>query len=119
MEEYLQYLDKLFTTSQQAALAIMTLAVMGLVQVFKNIWFGFFPERKARYKRAILWTAAFTIGVGAGIAGYYIGEPPQPLWFWMFSGASSGAGAIGVFKVIFELLPVMKQKVINQIKSSD
>jgi len=117
VEEYLPYLEKLFTQEQWVALAIITLTVMSLVQVFKNVWFGFFPERKSRHKRAMLWLAAFTIGIGCGIAGYYVGKPLQPLWFWLFCGASTGPGAIGVFKVFFVLVPYLKQRAIAELKN--
>jgi len=103
MQEYIIYLQNLFTPEQQFALLIITVGVMSLVQVFKNVYFGFFPKHSKIKKRAILWLAAFVFGAFGGVAGYYVGRPPQPLWFWLFVGVASGGGAIGVFKIVIEI----------------
>lgn len=99
MDDYQLVFDALFTKQQQIALAITTIGVMSLTQVFKNVYFGFRPERRKAKKRAILWLAAFTFGILGGVAGYFVGIPPQPLWFWIFAGVASGALAISLFKI--------------------
>lgn len=103
MNELIQYLETIFTRDQQTALLIITFGVMSLVQVFKNVYFGFYPVHSKIRKRAILWLAAFTFGAAGGVAGYYVGRPPQPLWFWMFVGIASGGAAIGIFKIVIEI----------------
>ena len=110
MDDYLKILDALFTHGQQIALAIITVSVMSLVQVFKNVYFGFYPVNSKVKKRAILWLAAFVFGAVGGVVGYFVGEP-QPLWFWIFSGVASGGTAIGIFKLI-------TAKVWTRIKST-
>lgn len=101
---YIEYLSHIFSPAQQTALFIITVGVISLTQVFKNIYFGFWPTtRKARVK-AILWLAAFSFGAIGGFIGYLIGKPPQPLWFWVFSGTSCGAISILVYKVMVELI---------------
>ncbi len=104
MDDLLKLFTDLFTPNQQTALVIITLGVMSLVQVFKNVYFGFYPTRRRGVKRAILWLAAFIFGVLGGVAGYFVGRPPQPLWFWMFTGAASGCAAIGVFKLLIDVI---------------
>jgi len=104
MEEYLKILSSLFTPAQQSALAIITIGVMSLLQVFKNIYFGFWPERSRLRKTAIIWMFGFTIGIAAGIAGYYLQLTKQPLWFWIFTGITSGVLAIGSFKLLIEII---------------
>ena len=103
MDELINLFKQLFTSEQQTALVVITLGVMAVVQVFKNVYFGFFPERRKSRKRAILWLAAFTFGVLGGVAGYLVGQPSQPLWFWMFAGAASGCAAVGAFKLFIEI----------------
>ncbi len=104
MDDLSKVFTALFTPGQQTALAIITLGVMSLVQVFKNVYFGFYPTPRRGKKKAILWLAAFIFGVLGGVAGYFLGRPPQPLWFWMFTGAASGCAAIGVFKLIVDVI---------------
>jgi hypothetical protein len=99
MDDYQLLLDALFTKQQQIALTIITIGVMCMTQVFKNVYFGFFPERRKARKRAILWLAAFVFGASGGVAGHFVGVPPQPLWFWMFTGIASGAIAVLSFKI--------------------
>lgn len=94
---------QLFTPEQQTALLIITLGVMALTQVFKNVYFGFYPKHTKNVRKAVLWLAAFCFGVVGGVAGYYVGQPPQPLWFWMFTGAASGCVAVGAFKLFIEI----------------
>jgi len=104
MDDLLKLFTDLFTPAQQTALFVITLGVMGLVQVFKNVYFGFHPVTNRNKKKAILWLVAFTFGVLGGVAGYFVGKPPQPLWFWMFTGAISGCAALGVFKFVVDVL---------------
>lgn len=112
-------LAALFTPSQQIALAIITLTVIALMQVFKNIYFGLYPRHTRGRRKAILWSAAFSLGVGCGVVGYYVGEPPQPLWFWMFAGAASGCAAITVFKLFVDVLgPIFKGALIPAAKGA-
>jgi len=99
MDEYFVILDKLFTPHQQIALAIITIGVMSVTQAFKNIYFGFFPVSNRPRKKAIIWLAAFSFGIIGGIIGHITGNPPQPLWFWIFCGVSAGGMAIGGFKL--------------------
>lgn len=113
MTEFLALLDALFTEQQQIALAIITIGVIAVTEVFKHVYFGFYPERRKSRKAAILWLAAFTFGLIGGIIGYFVGEPPQPLWFWVFTGFSAGAGAIGIFKLFIEWLPMLKQRLFT------
>lgn len=103
MDDLLKLFTDLFTPNQQTALVIITLGVMSLVQVFKNVYFGFYPTQGRNKKKAILWLAAFVFGVLGGVAGYFVGRPPQPLWFWMFTGAASGCAAIMLFKIFVEI----------------
>ena len=104
MDEYLLILDRLFTPQQQTALVIITAGVMSLTQVFKNVYFGFFPVTSRAKKKAILWLAAFTFGVSGGVAGYLVGTPAQPLWFWIFTGVASGGTAIGLFRLFIGIM---------------
>jgi len=111
MNEYLQYLDKLFTPQQQVALAIITFSVMMLTQAFKNIYFGFYKVPNKDKKRAIIWLFAFGAGIFGGILGYYVAIPKQPLWFWIFTGVSACGMAIGMFILIVEKIwPRLKGK---------
>lgn len=98
------FLTKLFTPSQQAALVIITLCVMASTQAFKNIYFGFFPERRTARKVAIIWLFAVCAGIAGGIVGHYTGSPRQPMWFWIVTGVLSGGAAIGLFKIIIEIM---------------
>lgn len=104
MDEYLDILNKLFTPQQQTALFIITIGVMSLTQAFKNIYFGFFPTSSKPKKKAIIWLFAFIMGVAAGITGFYTALPPQPLWFWLFSGVISGGGSIFLYRLIVEVI---------------
>lgn len=113
MDELTRLFAALFTPSQQIALAIITMAVIALVQVFKNIYCGLYPKHGRNKRKAILWLVAFILGVLGGIAGYFVGEPPQPLWFWMFVGAASGCAAIFAFKLFVDILPALKGVVIK------
>lgn len=99
-----EYLDKIFTLEQQVALIIITLGVIGLTQAFKNIYFGIFPTQKPAKKKAILWLFALLAGIGGGYAGYKVGIPKQPTWFWIFCMCTTGASAIGIFKVLIEIM---------------
>lgn len=101
---FTQVFAALFTPAQQVALAIITLAVVALTEVFKRVYFGFWPTRRKGKRVAILWLAAFSFGVVCGVGGYAIGEPPQPLWFWVFSGAASGWVAVCLFKLFVGVL---------------
>lgn len=124
MEEYqflIDYLKRLFTPEQQIALGIMTLVVMALVEYYKNISPQFLKERKSKFKRMMIWRAALFFGVCTGIGGYFIGQPPQPLWFWAVSGILIGVSSIYVYKFLIEwLLPKVKnpketlKKLINK-----
>lgn len=104
MDEYLAILNKLFTPQQQTALIIITIGVISLTQAFKNIYFGLFPVHSKPRKKAILWLAALVFGVCGGFVGYVAGVPPQPLWFWIFCGVSAGGLAIGVFKLLVDIM---------------
>lgn len=87
------FFANLFTPSQQAAIAIISLCVLVLTHNFKIIWFGFYPERRVNRKTAIIRLFAVTSGLLCGIAGYYIGAK-QPMWFWLVCGVLSSGGAI-------------------------
>lgn len=113
MDEYLSIINQLFTKQQQTALITITVGVISLTQVFKHVYFGFFPERRQGRKAAIIWLAAFIFGLSGGIIGYYVGIPKQPLWFWIFTGISSGALSIGVFKLI---IGIIWPRLINMVK---
>ena len=95
--------EQLFTPTQQIALTIITVSVMCLVQVFKNVYFGFYPMHSKNRRKAVLWLSAFIFGVLGGAAGYLVGQPPQPLWFWLFVGAASGCIAVCAFKIFIEI----------------
>lgn len=99
-----EFILNLFTTQQQAALGIITLCIMVATQQFKVIYFGFKPERRDAVKRAKIHLFALVAGGIAGIAGHFIGVPPQPLWFWVVSGVISGGTAIGAFKILVEVV---------------
>ena len=117
MDELTELLAALFTPSQQLALAIITLAVISLMQVFKNVYFGLYPTHGKNKRKAILWLVAFALGVGGGVAGYFVGEPPQPLWFWMFVGAASGCTAIVAFKLLVDIVgPLLKDALLPALK---
>jgi len=104
MEQYLNQIIDLFTPAQRLALVVITASVMSLTQVFKKVYFGFWPERRKTRKSAIIWLFSFIAGSLCGLAGYYIGAPQQPMWFWLFCGVSSGGIAIGMFKLIIEII---------------
>lgn len=109
--EYFEYIKSLFTPAQQTALGIITIAVIAATQVFKHVWFAFFPERRKSLKAAKIWLFSFCSGFLFGVAGYWIGKPPQELWFWLFCGVSSGAIAIGIYKLLIEIIwPRIKGK---------
>jgi hypothetical protein len=111
MDEVMTYLNKLFTPQQQTALVVITFSVMMLTQAFKNIYFGFNKVPSPAKKKAIIWMFALFAGFTAGIIGYYVAIPKQPLWFWIFSGVSAGGIAIGAFIVIVEkIYPRIKGK---------
>jgi len=99
-----QIANDLFTPAQQAALLIITIGVMILTQAFKSIYFGFFPCQGQKKKKAIIWLAAFTIGILGGVASYFVAIPQQPLWFNLFAGVSCGGIAIGLFKLLVEII---------------
>lgn len=100
MDDIYQFLDKMLTAKQQAALLVITVGVSSLTQAFKNIYFGFHPVRSKPRKRAIIWSVALILGLLGGYAGYALQITPQPLWFWIFSGITSVGGSIGLFHVI-------------------
>ena len=102
MDDLLKLFAELFTPAQQSALLIIMIGVACLTQAFKKIYFGFYPVPSRRKKVAIIWLAAVSFGALGGIAGYFVGKPPQPLWFWMFAGTAAGGAAIGVFKVLLD-----------------
>ena len=103
-QEILDQIGKLFTLQQQTAFAIITLGVMGATQAFKNIYFGFYDVKKAEKRKAIIWLFAYSAGVAGGLMGHFTAEPPQPLWFWIFTGVTSGGAAIGLFKLFVEII---------------
>jgi len=114
MNEYMEVLNKLFTPEQQTALVIITISVMILTQAFKNIYFGLYPVSGKARRKAILWLAALTFGISGGGIGYIAGIPQQPLWFWIFCGASSGGFAIGLFKLIIGIIWPKLQSVMSK-----
>jgi len=111
MNEFYQFLDKILTAKQQASFAIITIGVLSATQAFKNIWFGFFPQSNRNKKKAIVWLAAFTFGLIGGFLGYLSKNLHQDLWFWVFSGISSSAMAIGLFWVV-------KKVIVYRLKKS-
>lgn len=102
---------KALTEAQWHSLFFVIIGVMTLTQAFKNIWFGFYPERRKGKKQATIWLAAVVMGVAGSIIGYLIGVPKQPTWFWVLSGAISGAASIGAYKLLIEVIwPKIKVK---------
>lgn len=104
MDNLLIYVDKFFTIQQQTALLTVTLSVMILTQAFKNIYFGFHKVKDKLKRKAIIWLWALICGFGGGMVGHLTAVPPQPIWFWIFSGVSSGGLAIGSFWLIIEVI---------------
>ena len=110
MEDLTTYINKFFTIQQQTALLAITISVMVLTQAFKNIYFGFHNVKDKKKRKAIIWLFALVAGIGGGMAGHWTAIPAQPIWFWIFSGVSSGGLAIGAFWLIIEVaLPRLKR----------
>ena len=98
------FLARLFTPQQQAALLIMSLCVLVVTHNFKIIWFGlhaerrqlktkFDIERRTAKKVAIIRLFALITGTLFGVIGHYITDIKEPLWFWLVSGLLSSGGA--------------------------
>jgi len=104
MDDIQKLFTELFTKDQQTALIIITIGVMVATQAFKKIYFGLYPVRNAVKREAILWLAAVSFGAIGGLLGYFVAIPPQPLWFWLFTGVASGGAAIGMFKVLIDVI---------------
>jgi len=104
VDQYLNQLIDLFSPEQKTALVVITIGVMSLTQVFKNVYFGFWPERRKTRKAAIIWLISFILGLSGGLIGYYFGLPKQPLWFWIFCGVSCGGLGIAAYKLIIEMI---------------
>jgi len=104
MDQYITQIIDLFTPAQRLAIFAIVVSVMTLTQVFKKVYFGFWPERRTTRKAAIIWLFSFTTGFLLGIAGYYIGGTVQPLWFWLFCGISSGGVSIGAYKLLIDII---------------
>jgi len=104
MEAYLNQIIDLFTPQQRLAIFAIVVSVMTLTQVFKHVYFGFWPERRKGKKAAIIWLFAFVAGILIGLFGYWAGEIKQPLWFWLFCGISSGGIAIGAYKLLIGVI---------------
>ena len=104
MDEILTALSAVFTKEQQISLAVIMVGVVIVTQAFKKIYFGFNPLRNSHKKEAIIWSAAVSFGAMGGVLGYFVAIPPQPLWFWMFTGIASGGAAIGLFKVLIDII---------------
>ena len=102
--EQLNIIKQVFTESQWSALIFTIAATMSLTQVFKNVFFGFYNERRQTRKVAILWLAAFIFGIITSGIGSMIGIPKQPDWFWALSATVSGIASIAVFKVVVEIV---------------
>lgn len=114
MGEYIDFIKDVFTAAQWSALLFIIAGVMALTQAFKKIYFGFKPERRARKKTALIWLAAVILGAGGSYIGSLIGIPKQPDWFWVVAGSISGAGAIGAFKLLIEVIwPKIKSRGIE------
>ena len=110
MNDITIYIDKFFTLQQQTALLAITISVMILTQAFKNIYFGFHKIKDGQKRKAIIWLFALVTGFGGGMIGHLTAVPSQPIWFWIFSGVSSGGLAIGSFWLIIEIvLPRLKR----------
>lgn len=103
-QDILDQLLKLFTLKQQAAFAIITLGTIGVTQAFKNIYFGFHNVKKPEKKKAIIWLFAFSAGFTGGMIGHFVSTVPQPMWFWIFTGVTSGGAAISIFKLFIEII---------------
>jgi len=101
--ELTTFLSKAFTDAQWYALIFTIAVTMALTNVFKNVYFGFRPERRTGKKKAIVWLASFTIGVITSYIGYRIGVPKQPQWFWFFSGSITGFASIWAYKLFIEI----------------
>lgn len=103
MDIDIEFLKKAFTDAQWYALIFTVAGTMSLTQVFKNVYFGFFYERRKGKKKAIINLFAFSVGVIGSYIGYEIGIPKQPDWFWVLSGCISGLASIGAFKLFIEV----------------
>ena len=111
MNEVKEWLDFILTAKQQVALAIITIAVMAATEIFKHIWFGFFPERRQQRKKAIIWLFTACFGMTAGIVCHFIVIPKQPLWFWLFAGLTSTILSVALYMTIIEKVwPKLKSK---------
>jgi len=104
MDQYFNQIIELFTPQQRLAIFAIVVSVMTLTQVFKKVYFGFFPERRTTRKAAIIWLFSFISGLSLGLLGYWAGEIKQPLWFWLFCGISSGGIAIGAYKLLIGVI---------------
>ena len=114
VDKYLELVSQLFTGDQQFALFIITVSVMSLTQVFKKVFFAFMPRMSAKKTAGILTGYAFVIGVTCGAVGYYVAVPPQPLWFWLFCGASGGMVSIAVYKAVIDVIwPIVKPRLFK------
>ena len=93
-----EFFSRLFTPQQQTALIVMSFCVMVITHNFKDIWFGFFPERRVAKKSAIIRLCAVLSGIILGIVGSYL-IPKQPMWFWLVSGILSSGGSIAIVDI--------------------
>ena len=103
-QEILDQIGKLFTLQQQAAFAIITMAVIVVTQAFKEIYFGFHKVKDVERRKAIIWLFAFSAGLAGGLAGHFTSTTPQPMWFWIFTGVMSGGAAVWLFKLIVKIV---------------
>lgn len=120
MDDYqilIDFIKQLFTPEQQIALGIMTITVMALVEYYKNISPQFLKERKSKFKRMLIWRAALFFGLCTGVGGYFIGQPPQPLWFWAVSGILVGVVGIYAYKILVEWLLLKVRNFRQAIKN--
>ncbi len=102
IETLAEFFAKLFTPTQQGALLLITFCVLAVTQMFKPIFFGFYPMPKDKdkpKKNAIIHLFVFVAGITGGMIGHYISIPQQPLWFWVVTGLLSGIGSIALFKL--------------------
>lgn len=102
IETLAEFFAKLFTPTQQGALLLITFCVLAVTQMFKPIFFGFYPMTKDKdkpKKNAIIHLFVFVTGITGGMIGHYISIPQQPLWFWVVTGLLSGIGSIALFKL--------------------
>ena len=97
-----EFFARLFTPTQQVALILITGCVLAVTQMFKPIFFGFYPMDKPKEKKkknAVIHLFVFVAGITGGVVGHYISIPQQPLWFWVVTGLLSGTGSIVLFKL--------------------